>query len=279
VIDPRAAVDPGAELAPDVEVAPFAVIEAGVVVGAGCRIGAHAVLCRGTRMGRDNVVHMTAVLGNEPQDLAYRGAPTFLSIGDRNVFREGCNVHRGTAAGSTTTIGDDCYFMSNSHIGHNSSLADGVILATGATLAGHVSVGAGAFVSGLAVVHQHTRVGRLAMMQGGCAASRDVPPFLTAVRSHNVLNGVNVVGLRRAGFERAQIAALRRAYRVLFARRVNLRAARDRLIELEAPRGGITPEVAELLEFIAQTKRGVCFGVRKSAAVRGESADEDANDA
>jgi UDP-N-acetylglucosamine acyltransferase len=274
MIDPRAAVSPDAEIADDVEVGPFAVVEAGVVVGPRCRIDAHAYLCSGTRLGAENRVCVGAVLGHEPQDLAYRGAPTGLVVGDRNVFREGCTVHRGTAAGSETLIGSDCYLMTNSHVGHNSTIADGVILATGATLAGHVAVGERAFVSGNAVVHQHVRIGRLSMLQGGCAVSRDVPPFLIASRPTNIVVGVNAVGLRRAGFDRAAVAALRRAFRVLFGRRVDLRRARERLVAIEVERGGPSAEVQEMLDFIAAARRGVCFGRRAAGDAAAEAEEE-----
>lgn len=264
-IDPRAVVSPDAVLGDDVTVGPFAVIEPGVVVGAGTRIGASAYLCTGTTLGRDNVVHMGVVLGNEPQDLAYRGAPTMLEIGDRNVFREGSQVHRGTAEGSRTVIGSDCFVMTNAHVAHNCEIADGVILATGAVLGGHVQVGARAFVSGNCVVHQHGRIGRLAMLQGGARMSRDVPPFLI-VNDLNRIRGVNVVGLRRAGLDAAALAALRRLYRTLFLRRQNLKLARARLVQDEAARGGLSAESAELLAFIDASRRGICSAVPRGGA-------------
>lgn len=260
MIDPRAIVGPGARIGPDVAIGPFAIVEDGVVIGEGTRIGAHAVICRGTRLGRGNAVHMHVVLGNEPQDLAYRGAETFLEIGDRNVFREGCHVHRGTAPGSTTVIGDDCYLMTNSHVGHNCRVEDAAILATGATLGGHARVGARAFVAGYALVHQHVRVGRLAILQGGCAVSKDVPPFMIASRPTNLLAGVNGVGLRRAGFSREALVQIRRAYRVLFARPIHLGRAIERLLVAEAARGGPSDEVREIVEFVAASRRGVCVG-------------------
>jgi UDP-N-acetylglucosamine acyltransferase len=270
-IDPRAVVSPEAVLGDGVAVGPFAVIEPGVVVGAGTRIGANAYLCSGTTLGRDNVVHMGAVLGHEPQDLAYRGAPTTLEIGDRNVFREGSQVHRGTAEGSRTVVGSDCFVMTNAHIAHNCDVGDGVILATGAVLGGHVHVGARAFVSGNCVVHQHVRIGRLALLQGGARMSRDVPPFLIA-SALNRVRAVNVVGLRRAGFDASAIAALRRLYRTLFFRRQNLKLARERLVRDEAARDGLSEESTELLAFVDASTRGIC-----SAAPRGSRA-EDSSD-
>jgi UDP-N-acetylglucosamine acyltransferase len=267
-IDPRAVVSPEAVLGDDVTVGPFAVIEPRVVVGPGTRIGANAYLCTGTMLGRDNVVHMGVVLGHEPQDLAYCGAPTTLEIGDRNVFREGSQVHRGTAEGSRTVVGSDCFVMTNAHIAHNCDVGDGVILATGAVLGGHVQVGARAFVSGNCVVHQHGRIGRLALLQGGARMSRDVPPFLIA-SGLNRIRAVNVVGLRRAGFDASSVAALRRLYRTLFFRRQNLTLARERLVREETARGGLSAESVELLAFIDASTRGIC-----SAAPRGARSED-----
>src|SRR5262252_7314704 len=124
MIHPQAIVSPRAELDPSVDVGPFAIIEPGVVIGAGTKIGPYSYLCSGTTLGRDNVVHMGVVLGHEPQDLAYTGAPTRLVVGDRNTFREGSHVHRGTLADSATVIGSDCYVMANGHVAHNCQLAD-----------------------------------------------------------------------------------------------------------------------------------------------------------
>lgn len=257
-IDPRAVVSPDAVLGEGVEVGPFAVVEAGVVLGARTRLLAHAHVCSGTTMGEDNVVHMGAVVGNDPQDKAYGGAPTFLDVGHRNVIREGCSLHRGTAPDSRTVVGNDCYFMANAHVGHNARVGDGVILANGAVLGGHARVDERAFLSAYVMIHQHARVGRLAMMQGGAAVSMDVPPFCIGRNGTNTIGGINVVGLRRAGFDRARIHAVRRAYRTLFTGRPNLRAAIERLLADEAASGGPTADVREMLDFIAAAKKGVC---------------------
>jgi UDP-N-acetylglucosamine acyltransferase len=257
-VDPRAIVSPDAVLADGVEIGPFAIVEPGVVIGARCRIWAHAYLCSGTTLGADNVVHIGALVGHEPQDKSYQGAPTRLEIGDRNVIREGCQLHRGTMPGSATVIGNDCYLMSNAHVAHNCRVEDGVIMATGAVLGGHVSVGEGAFLSGNVLVHQHTRVGRLAMLQGGTAVSQDVPPFCMTRFGTNALGGINVLGLRRAGFDRARIVAIRRAFRTLFVNRPNLSVARERLFERESASGGVSADVREMLDFIAAAKHGVC---------------------
>jgi UDP-N-acetylglucosamine acyltransferase len=274
MIDPHALVSPDATLGENVEIGPFAIVEAGVTIGSGTRIGAHAYVCTGTRLGHDNVVHMNVVLGHEPQDVAFTGEPSYLVIGDRNVFREGCQVHRGTRPGSETVIGSQCYFMGNSHVGHNCRVGNDVILTNGALLGGYAEVGDRVFISGNAAVHQHARIGRLAMIQGLSGFSQDVPPFLIG-SDVNIVRGVNVVGLRRAGFSRPQIEAIRRMYRALFARRHNLHLARERFIADETARGGLSPEVEEVLAFIATAKHGVCVGPRRGRTdARG--ADDDA---
>lgn len=257
-IDPRALVSAEAVLADGVEVGPFAVVEGGVVIGPRTRILAHAYVCGGTTLGADNVIHMHAVVGHEPQDRAYAGAPTFLRMGDRNVIREGCQLHRGTAPGTATVIGNDCYLMAGAHVGHNSRVDDGVVMANAAVLGGHAIVGERAFLSAHVMVHQHTRVGRLAMLQGGTAVSQDVPPFCLTRFGTNSLAGVNVIGLKRAGLERSRITAIRRAFRALFVNRPNLRLARERLLADEIAGGGPTDEVREMLDFIATAKHGVC---------------------
>lgn len=266
--DPRAVIDPTAVLGARVTVGPFAVIEEGVEIGDGTRIDAHAIVRAGTVLGRDNRVHPLVVLGDDPQDLAYDGAPTRLVIGDRNVFREGFTAHRGTRAGSETVIGSDGFFMSNSHVGHNCRLDDRVVLASGAVLGGHVVVGERVFVGGNAAIHQHVRVGRLAFLRGGAVASRDLPPFCIASEV-NRLRAVNVVGLRRSGMTSATIQAIRRAYRIILSQRRNLRRAIVEFTDAEKARpddgareAPLLEEVRELLDFLAASRRGVVVGAR-----------------
>ena len=252
-IHPGAEVDAGADLAEGVEVGPFAVIERDVHIGERTRIFPGAHVLAGTTLGRENVVHGHVVLGGDPQDLAYDGSRTELRIGDRNVFREGVTVNRGSAPETVTSIGDDCFFMANSHVGHDCEVESNVILANGALLGGHVHVGERVFIAGNAAVHQHVRVGRLAMLAGVSPLTVDVPPF-SLVADRNIWRGMNSVGLRRAGFDRKTTTALRRAFRRLFGRRRNLKTAREEI----AAEGGLLPEVAEVLEFIETSKRGVC---------------------
>jgi UDP-N-acetylglucosamine acyltransferase len=264
-IHPTAVVDPAATIDPTADVGAFVVVAGPVRVGPRTRIMPYAYLTGRTELGADNLVHPGAVLGEAPQDLAYRDAPTGLRIGDRNVFREHCEVHRATQPDTWTEIGDDNYFMTHAHVAHNCRVGNRTIMASGALLAGHVVLGDQAFVSGNAVVHQHVRVGRLAILRGLSRASRDVPPFAIMDGTHTV-RGLNRVGLRRAGFDRTRIAALATAFRILFRVRTNLRQAIAR-VEAEVQ----SPDVEELLAFVRATRRGVAMGPpRRGAAEVGE---------
>jgi UDP-N-acetylglucosamine acyltransferase len=253
-IHPTAVIDPRAEIDPSAEIGPHVVIEAGVRIGPRTRVLAGAFLTGIAEIGADNVIHPHAVLGHEPQDLAYRGAPTGLRVGNGNVFREHVEVHRGTQPDTWTEIGDGNYLMSHAHVAHNCRVGHRVIMATGAMLGGHVVVEDQAFVSGNCVVHQHCRVGRLSIMRGLARASKDVPPFAIVDHTHMV-RGLNRIGLQRADFDRARIAALARAFRILFRMRVNLRVAMAR-VEAELA----SPDVAYLLDFLRSARRGTASG-------------------
>lgn len=253
-VHPTAIVDPRAVLDSSAEIGPYVVIDGPVAIGPRTRVLAGAYLTGCTEIGADNVIHPGVVLGHEPQDLAYRAAETGLRIGDRNVFREHAEVHRGTQAGTWTEIGDDNYLMSQTHVAHNCMLGNGVIMATGAMLGGHVAVDDQAFISGNCVVHQHCRIGRLVIMRGLSRAARDLPPFAIVDGTHTV-RGLNRVGLRRAGFDRERLRALATAFRILFRARTNLAAAIAR-VEAEVR----SPDVDHLLAFIRSSRRGVAFG-------------------
>ena len=256
MIHPTAIVDPRAEIDATAEIGPYVVIEGAVRVGPRTRVMPHVVLMGDTHLGADNVLHPGVVLGDAPQDLAYRDAPSGLRIGDRNIFREYSQVHRGTQPDTYTVLGDANFMMINAHVAHNCRLGLRVIVAGGALVAGHVVVDDDAFISGNCVVHQHVRIGRLAILRGLSRTSRDVPPFCLMDGTHTV-RGVNAVGLRRAGFDGARIAAIRRAVARLFGRPTHLGRA---LAAVEA--GGMTAEVGELVTFIRASKRGVCVPPR-----------------
>ncbi len=258
-IHPTAVIDSQAEIAADVEIGAYVVIEGRVRIGRGTRVMAHAYLTGWTEIGEDNEIHPGAALGGAPQDKAYGGQETYLRIGQRNIIREHVQIHRGTAADSATVIGDDNFLMANSHVGHNCRLGNNVVLANGALLAGYVEVGNNAFISGNCVVHQFVRIGDYALMRGLSGTSRDVPPYALIDWQHTV-RGVNVIGLKRAGFDEKRIRAIRDAFRVLFRKGRNLALA---VKEIEKS-GRANPDVSALLDFIKASRRGVCFGASES---------------
>jgi UDP-N-acetylglucosamine acyltransferase len=256
-VHPSAVVGAEVEIGPGAEIGPFCMLDGRIQIGARTRLLAHVTILGDTIIGEDNVLHANVVIGDEPQDVSYRGDPRQVQVGDRNIFREAVTVNRGSQQGRITIVGDDNYFMQNSHVAHDCRIGNHTIIAGGALLAGWVEVGDRALISGNCVVHQFVRVGRLAMMRGLSRTSRDIPPFCIADETHTV-RGINLVGLKRAGIERENIAALRRAFAALFGARRNLRAAVERV----RSDGAMSPEVAELIEFISASKRGVAFGPR-----------------
>ena len=255
MIHPTAIIHPQAQVDPTVEVGPYALIDAHVVVGPHCVVGPHVHLTGHMAIGADNRFHTGAVIGDAPQDVKYADAPTRLRIGDRNRFREHVTVHRSNRVEEDTVIGSDNFLMAHCHVGHNAVLGDRVVLANGALVAGHAVVEDRAFISGNCLVHQFVRVGTLALMQGGSAISKDLPPF-TVARGDNEICGLNTVGLRRAGVSAEERAELKRLYRFLFRSGRNLREA------TRAARTLFTTEAARaLIEFLAASRRGVCVHV------------------
>jgi UDP-N-acetylglucosamine acyltransferase len=267
MIHPSAIISPGAQLDASVEVGPFSVIDGQVSLGPGCRVGPHVYLTGRTTIGPDNCFHANCVIGDAPQDVKYKNEPTGLRIGAHNLFREGATVHRSAKPGEETVLGSHNFLMVNSHVGHNVRLGDHVIVANGALLAGHVEVEDGVFISGNCLVHQFTRIGTLAIMQGGSAISQDLPPFMVA-RGGNNICGLNTIGLRRAGFSPAERLELKRLYRKLFLSGLNLSE-----VLAQARQEFTSAPAAHLLDFIAASKRGVC---RHRRLAYGESGSGDA---
>jgi UDP-N-acetylglucosamine acyltransferase len=259
MIHPTANIHPGAKLDATVQVGPFAVIDAGVELGANCAVGPHVYLTGETKIGAGNRFHAGCVIGDAPQDLKYKDEPTRLLIGDDNVFREHVTIHRSTKPDAETIIGSSNYFMANSHVAHNCAIGDHVILANGALLGGHAAVQDRAFISGNCLVHQFTRVGTLALMQGGASISQDLPPF-TIARRDNEICGLNIIGLRRAGVPPDQRLELKRLYHLLFRGGKNLRKALA-----EAQKEFASAPAKALLDFIAGAKHGVCADSGRAA--------------
>jgi UDP-N-acetylglucosamine acyltransferase len=258
MIHPTAIVHSKAKLDPTVQVGPYAVIDEGVEIGPQCVVGPHVYLTGLTRIGAHNRFHAGCVIGDAPQDVKYDGTPTRLRIGNHNLFREHVTVHRSNATEGETLIGSHNFLMQHSHVAHNCRMGEHVILAGGALLAGHVTVQDRAFISGNCLVHQFTRVGTLALMQGGSAISKDLPPFTVALRDNEIC-GLNSVGLRRAGFTAGQRLELKQLYHALFRSGQNLRNA------VAAAREKFSSTAARtLLDFVAGASRGVCADVSRA---------------
>jgi UDP-N-acetylglucosamine acyltransferase len=251
MIHPTAIVSPKAQLDSTVEVGPYAVIDAHVSIGPGCRVGPHVYLTGHTTIGANNRFHAGSVIGDAPQDVKYKDEPTRLVIGSGNLFREGATAHRSAKAGEATVIGSNNFLMVNSHVGHNVSLGDHVILANGALLGGHAQIADRVFIAGNCLVHQFVRVGALALMQGGSAISQDLPPY-TVARGANSICGLNAVGLRRAGIGAEERLELKRLYHKLFRSGRNLPEA---VLEARSEFTGAPAQA--MLDFIASSKRGV----------------------
>ncbi|MFH1847262.1 MAG: acyl-ACP--UDP-N-acetylglucosamine O-acyltransferase [Candidatus Omnitrophota bacterium] len=251
-IHKTAIVDKNAEIDPSSDIGPWVIIESGARIQANVKIMANVYICRGTEIGEGTVVHMGAVIGNDPQDYAYKGADTFTRIGKNNIIREYVTIHRGTQKGTATIIGDNNFFMVQAHIGHNCCIADNVIIANSALLAGYVSVEKGAFISGNVVFHQHCRIGQYAMIGGFSGVNKDVPPYVN-VRGASYVRGINLVGLRRAGFDRTTIRRIKEAYmRYYFSAGTKA----DALSEIK--KEDMPEAVAHFVSFIESSKRGIC---------------------
>ena len=253
IIAPTARVHPDARIGPQTVVGEYAVIESDVVIGAFCRLEPHVFVKRFTTMGDRNEISAGTALGTDPLDKNFNGEPSYLTIGHRNKIREHYTISRGTKPGSVTTIGDDNFIMTSGHIAHDCKIGDNCVIASCALVAGYVEVEDQAFISGGVVVHQYSRIGRLAMIGGNSRINLDTPPFFLYSGFDAAPVGLNAVGLRRAGFTREQIAGIKRAYRLLYTDGLKLDDALAR-IESEVA----TPEALHLARFVRGSKRGIC---------------------
>jgi UDP-N-acetylglucosamine acyltransferase len=254
-IHPTAIVEPTAQIPESCTIGPYSTVGPNVVLGEDCELVSHVVLDGHLVVGSRNRFYSFACVGVAPQDLKYKGEPTGASLGDDNVIRECVTISRGTAGGGgTTRIGSNCLIMAYSHIGHDSVIGDGCILANSATLAGHVTVEDFATVGALNQVHQFCRIGKYAYTGGGTTVTQDVLPFsLTSAKRETHAYGLNKVGLERKGFDQARMRALQRAYRLLLASKLNTTQALAELKEKDIA----TDDVAYLVQFIESSDRGV----------------------
>jgi UDP-N-acetylglucosamine acyltransferase len=255
MIHGTAIIDPKAEIDKEVDIGPYTLVEKGVVIGQGTTIGPHVVIREGTQIGKNCQIFQFASLGEAPQAVAYKGEKTFLVIGDNNMIREFVTLNRATSkGGGKTVIGQNNFFMAYAHVAHDCNLGNFIILANGATLAGHITIEDYAVIGGLSAVHQFCRIGTYAFVSGLTGISLDVPPYMLAAGSRAQLYGLNTVGLKRNHFPEATIRALKKAYRIIFRSGMPLEKA---LTELEEDDLSRTPEVEHLLHFIRHSKRGV----------------------
>jgi UDP-N-acetylglucosamine acyltransferase len=253
-IHATAVVAPDAVLSEGVEIGAYTVIGPRVEIGPRTRIGAHAVVHGHTRLGSDNDVHSFASVGDAPQDKKYKGEPTRLEVGDRNVIREFVTLNRGTTKDrGVTTIGSDNLFMAYSHVAHDCVVGNQCVLANYATLGGHVVLGDWVIMGGYAGVHQFCKVGAHAFLANNAAVTRDVPPYVMAVGTPAKPHSINSEGLKRRGFTPEQIRNLRNAYRILYRSGLRLEEALEQLQQAAKDQ----PEVQALVDFIPQSTRSL----------------------
>lgn len=252
-IHATAIVDPKAQLGSGVEIGAYSVVGPEVIIGENTTIHSHAVLEGAVRIGPENSIGHGSIIGGLPQDLSFRlETNSGVEIGARNVIREYCTIHRGAIETSVTSLGNDNFLMAGAHVGHNCRIADGVIIANNCLLAGHVQIDDRAFIGGGTTFHQNMHVGRLVMAQGSSAFGKDIPPFLLA-GERNFVFGVNVVGLKRAGFEPAQRDEIKRAFKLLYTSGLNTTQALEKAAEID-----FGPSGREFFEFVANAKeRGI----------------------
>lgn len=252
-IHATAILDESVELGADIEIGPYAVVGPNVVIGDGTWIGPHVVIERDTHIGSECRVHPGAVLGGDPQDLKYTGESALLVVGDRTVIRECVTLNRGTSARGRSAIGSDCLIMAYAHVAHDCIIGDHVVIANAVNMGGHCDIGDWVIVGGMTAIHQFVQIGPHAFVGGSSAVRKDVPPFVKAAGDPLRLFGLNAVGLQRRGFTDQERAELRRAYRLLFQSKRNLRdALAATRIELDS-----VPHVDMLLDFIERSERGV----------------------
>jgi UDP-N-acetylglucosamine acyltransferase len=258
-IDPSAQIAPTARVHRDAVVGPgahigeYCVVEQDVVIGPGCRLEPYVYVKRWTTLGHDNEISAGTVLGTDPLDKNFDGARSYLRIGDGNKIREHFTISRGTPPESVTGIGHGNFIMTSGHIAHNCKIGNQTVIASCVLLGGYVEVEDQAFLSGGVLVHQFSKIGRLAMISGNTRVNLDAPPFFTFAGFQIAPKGLNVVGLKRAGYRAADVSILKQAYQLLYKSNLKLEEALAK-IETQIP----TPETLHLVAFIRRSQRGIC---------------------
>lgn len=254
MISKQAIVDPKAIIGDNVEIGPWTIIGPDVEVGSGTWIASHVVIRGPTRIGRDNKIYQFATLGEGSPDKKYAGEPTRLEIGDRNIFRECCTIHRGTVqGGGVTRIGNDNLFMAYTHVAHDCIVGNEVVFSNNASIAGHVRVEDYACLGGMVGVHQFCALGAHSFAAGGSIIVKDVPPFVMVSGHPGEAHGLNTVGLERRGYSVSTIAALKRGYKIVFRQSLTLQEAIAELKTMVEE----TPEIQLLIDFLSNSTRGI----------------------
>jgi UDP-N-acetylglucosamine acyltransferase len=258
MIHPTAIVDPKARIETSVKIGPHAVIGPEVEIGEGTVVDHHTFIEGHTRVGKNVRIHPYAALGGVPQDLKYDGEPCYLEIDDRTEIREFVTINAGTGNGPKTRLGKDCLLMAYSHVGHNTILGDGIVMANVATLAGHVVVDDFAIIGGLVGVHQFVRIGKMVMVGGCSKVVKDLPPYMLADGNPATIRSINKIGLKRKGVDDSVITAIKESFKALYKSGCNITNSVRKLRDIPDP----CTELREILDFIEQSQRGIARGER-----------------
>ncbi len=262
-IHPTAVIHPGAELSPEAIIGPFCVIQDDVMIGPGTKLESHVVLESGTRIGSNCHIWCGTVIGGPPQDHKYKGERSYVVLGDNNLVRECCTLHRAVGEGVTTRIGSGNWFMAYSHVGHNCDIGDNNTIASYAGMSGHVSIESGVVMGGMVGVHQYSRIGKWAMVGGFSKVNQDIPPFMMTDGLPARVIEINRVGLKRNGVSAGVRSTLRQAYKLLYRSNLNKSEAVERIEEELEP----SDELEYLLDFLRGTSGG--YGGRGNEKPRG----------
>lgn len=254
LIDSKAIVDSDAELADDVSVGPYSVIGADVKIGAGTIIGSHVVIKGPTSIGKENRIYQFTSIGEDPQDKKYAAEITRLEIGDRNTIREFTSMHRGTQQDNCVTkIGDDNLFMAYTHVAHDCIIGNNVIMANGASLAGHVHLNNNAILGGFTLVHQFTQVGQYSFAAMGSAITQDIPPFIMVGGKPTRPHGINSVGMERNGISTEDIRLIRNAYKIIYKMNLRLEDAIEKMEDMTSD----SKQLTDMISFLRNVSRGI----------------------
>ncbi|MDX7998744.1 acyl-ACP--UDP-N-acetylglucosamine O-acyltransferase [Xenorhabdus sp. Reich] len=257
VIHPSSIIEEGAVIGANVRIGPFCYIGSQVEIGEGTELKSHVVVNGITKIGRDNQIYQFASIGEVNQDLKYQGEPTRVEIGDRNRIRESVSIHRGTVqGGGLTKVGSDNLLMINTHIAHDCIVGDRCIIANNGTLGGHVILGDYVIIGGMTAVHQFCQIGSHAMIGGCSGVAQDVPPYVIAQGNHATPFGLNLEGLKRRGFDKESLHAIRNAYKTLYRSGKTLEEARQK-VDLQAGNNPHVKVFSDFLENSAKSSRGI----------------------